>query len=127
MVTGLPYEREPWNVFAVNEEGEPTTYLSFMILKTMFSEPYRWFTPKELGKLLVAKYTDVDSICCQLKQVDLLSKNASQHGHYRYNLNTTNVDLQTGFEKFLVDVELENLPVHLTLDYSPSFRSPGYL
>lgn len=123
-----PYdERKPWDVFAIDSQGRPTTYLSYMILKTMFSESYRWFTSKELDKFLVAEHTDVDTICRQLKHVDLLSENVSQRGQYRYNLNSKQVDLQTELEKFLVDVERENLPVHLTLDYSPSFRSPGYL
>jgi hypothetical protein len=59
--------------------------------------------------------------------MDLLSESPSEPGQYRYNLDSESVDMQTGFEKFLAEVEVECLPVHLTLDYSPSFRRPGYL
>ena len=98
-----------------------------MILKLMFAQLKRWFTPQELAKLMAAKHSDTDVICRQLHRVDLLSEHPSQAGQYKYNLNCRNVDIQTGFEKFLVDVELGSLPVHLMLDYSPSFRSPGQL
>jgi hypothetical protein len=122
-----PYnEREPWDVFAIDGQGRPTTYLSYMILKTAFYERKQWFTPKDLAKLLVAKYADTDMVCRQLELADLLTENSQQRGQYRYNMESTNVDVQAGFEKFLIDVELEVLPVHLMLDYSPSIRSCGY-
>ena len=127
MPTKLANEIELWDIFAIDERGRPTTYLSFMILKSMFSEPKRWFTPKELTKLLAAKYSDTETICHQLEMADLITENPSQPGQYRYNLKTRNVELQVGFEKFLVDVELESLPVHLMLTYSPSFRSLAHL
>jgi hypothetical protein len=111
----------------IDECGKPTTYLSFMILKTTFSEPRCWFSLQGLARLLVAKYTDVDSICKGLEQTGLLEENTSQLCQYRYNLNSDNAEPQNGFERFLVDVELDNLPLHIMLDYSPSFRSPGYL
>lgn len=127
MITERPHEHEPWDILAVDAKGRPTTYLSFMILKLMFSDPNRWFTPREIAKLLAAKCSDTDMICRQLELVDLLTENPSQPGQYQYNWSSTNVDLQVGFETFLVDVELESLPVHLMLAYSPSFRSPGHM
>lgn len=109
----------------VDNRGRPTTYLCYRILKTMFKERNRWLTPKKLSVLLAAKYSNTDIICQQLKEVDFLSENPSQPGQYRYNLASRNVDMQTVFEKFLVDVELRRLPVHLMLDYSPSCPWPG--
>lgn len=123
-----PYnERESRDVFAIDGRGRPTTYLSFMILKMMFSEPNRWFTSKELRRLLVANRRDTDLICRQLVYVDLISENATLPGQYQYNINSTNIDVQAGFEKFLVDVELESLPVNSMLDFSPSSHSRRYL
>jgi hypothetical protein len=115
------------NLPPIDSQGIPTTYLSFMILKLMFSELNRWFTPEDLSKLLAAKHSDTDSICRQLKLMDLINEDPLQIGRYRYNLNTTNVNTQTDLECFLADVELNNLPVHLMLDYSPSYRPPAHL
>jgi len=125
----LSNERDPWDSFPIDERGRPTTYLSFKILKMTFSEPRRWFSPKELSKLLGAKDSDTDAICRQLELADLVTVNGSKPEQYRYNLNSRNVDVQAGFEKFLVEVELDSLPVHLMLDYSPScsFRPRSYL
>lgn len=120
-------ERELCDASAVDEHGIPTTYLSFLILELMFCELHRWFTTAELAKLLAAKFSDVDSICRQLKEADFLVESAKVPGQYQYNVKTKNISVQAGFEKFLVEVELEGLPVHLMLDYSPSFRSPGHL
>lgn len=117
------YDEEKFgDIPPIDKNGIPTTYLSFLILDLMFSERNRWFTAKDLAKLLAAKQSDTDSICRQLKLLDFLSEDSSQPTRYQYKLNSTNVDIQSGFEKFLVDVRLENLPVHLMLDYSPSLR-----
>jgi len=127
MVTKSAEEREICDIFAIDEHGRPTTYLSFLILELMFCEPRRSFTTTELAKLLAARFSDVDSICRQLKEVDFLVECAKVPSQYQYNLNSANSDIQAAFEKFLVEVELEGLPVHLMLDYSPSFPSPGRL
>ena len=105
----------------IDKHGRPTTYLSYMILKLMFSEPRRWFTPEDLAKLLAAKDSDVQLICQQLKRRDLLIEDPAQTGKYQYNLNTDNLNEQISIEKFLLEAELDNLPVHLMLSYSPSF------
>jgi hypothetical protein len=127
MVAEQYNKREPWDIFAIDEQGRPTTYLSYMILKITFCESNRWFTSDELSKILSAKYTDVDMICRQLKLADLLSEDPLERSRYHYNLKCTNVDVQAGFEKLLADVEIENLPVHLMLGYCPSFPSRRYL
>lgn len=118
----LTNEKSVKDLPPIDRHGKPTTYLSYMILKIMFAEHRRWFTPEDLSELLAARYNDTDSICRQLKQADLLSEESSRTGYYQYNLNTQNVDLQTKLENYLAEVELYNLPVHLILDYSPSFR-----
>ena len=123
-----PYDEEKFgDIPPIDKNGKPTTYLSFMILKVMFSEPNRWFTPEDLAKLLAANRSDTDSICHQLTVTDLLTSDSSQPGRYKYNINSNNIDIQTEFESFMADVELDNLPVHLMLDYSPSYRSPTHL
>jgi hypothetical protein len=127
MVIKSASEVEHLDTSAVDDTGKPTTYLSFLILELMFCDPHRWFTTIELTKLLAAKFSDVDSICDQLKQADFLVEYEKVPGQYQYNLNSANSDVQAAFEKFLVEVELESLPVHLMLDYSPSFRSPALI
>lgn len=116
-------KQEPYDIFAIDGKGRPTTYLSFRILKTIFREPSRWFTSKYIARLLVADYTDTDMICHQLELADFLNVKGSEPEQYRYNLNSRNIDVQVGFEKFLIEVELSSLPVHLMLDYSPSHSS----
>jgi hypothetical protein len=127
MVAKLRNEKELADLRPIDEYGKPTTYLSFLVLELMFCEPHRWFTTTELARLLAARFSDVDSICRQLKQAHFLVECAKVPNQYQYNLNSTNSDLQAAFEKFLVEVELESLPVHLILDYSPSFRSPALI
>lgn len=109
----------------VDEDGKPTTYLSFMILKLMFSESRRKFTPTDLARRLAAKEDNIDSICYQLKCYDLLTEDPSQPGKYQYNLDSANVELQVGIEKFLAYVELKHIPVYRYLDFSPSCRKPS--
>ena len=127
MVTKLTAEKELADLPPVDEYGKPTTYLSFLILELMFCDPHKWFTTTQLAKLLAAKFSDVDSICRQLQQADFLVESTKVPGQYQYNLNSINSDVQAAFERFLVEVELESLPVHLILDYSPSFRSPALI
>ena len=123
MATTLHLEKELDDLPPIDEHGKPTTYLSFLILEQMFCEPHRWFTTRELARLLAAKFSDVDSICRRLELADFLVESPNVPSQYQYNLNSANSDIQAAFEKFLVEVELESLPVHLMLDYSPSFRS----
>lgn len=127
MVTTLYDDKQLDDLPPIDEHGKPTTYLSFLILELMFREPHRWFTTTELAKLLAARFSDVESICRQLKQTDFLFESPKVHSQYQYNLNSTNISVQVAFEKFLVEVELQALPVHLMLAYSPSFRSPDHL
>lgn len=127
MNTTLNIDKQLDDLPPIDEHGKPTTYLSFLVLELMFCEPHRWFTTTELAKLLAARLSDVDSICRQLKYANFLVETPKVPDQYKYNLNSTNSDVQAAFEKFLVEVELESLPIHIMLDYSPSFRSPAYL
>jgi hypothetical protein len=106
----------------LDSEGRPTTYLCFMILRLLFSQARRWFTTEELCTYLAARRSDVDLLCSQLKKIDLILESPSRPERYSYNLGSTNVDIQAQFEKFMVDVEAEALPVNFLLPYSPSFR-----
>lgn len=108
----------------IDIHGRPTTYLGYRILKLMFSQLHESFTPKELAKLLVAKDSDTELICRQLKQIDFFSEEPSQPGKYKYNLKCKNVEAQAAFESYLAEVYIKKIPVHLTLDYSPSYRLP---
>lgn len=127
MSTNVTCKKETNDIPPIDKNGKPTTYLSYMVLNKLFSEPKRPFTLKDLTKLLAAKYSDIDLICNQLTQMDIILEESSDSVCYRYNLNSANADLQAKFEKFLVEVELESLPVHLILPYSPSFCLPPYL
>lgn len=113
--------KSPTHGPAIDTTGTPTTYLAYRILKLMFDRSRHSFTPSDLARLLAAKTSDTESICKGLKSQDILVENPEHLGHYSYNLNSNNIDVQTAFEKFLLDVELANLPVHLMLNYSPSF------
>lgn len=118
-------EKEVANLPPVDKNGKPTTYLSFRILKLMFSQPHRFLTPKELSKLLVAKNSDTELICRQLKRMDFFSEDPSEPGKYKYNLKCKDVDTQVALESYLAEVYLKAIPVHLILDYSPSYRLPA--
>ena len=109
----------------IDERGRPTTYLAFQILETTFHSANHRFTVEELARLLSANPTDTRLLCRQLEETDLLSGDQTEPHQYRYNRRSKNDEIQIKFEKFLVDVEVGGLPVHLTLDYSPSHRSYG--
>ena len=117
------YKKPTVDIPPIDSQGIPTTYLSFLILDLMFSDRNRWFSSDQLAKLLAARFSDVESICRQLKYANFLVETPKLPDQYKYNLNSTNSDVQAAFEKFLVEVELESLPIHIMLDYSPSFRS----
>lgn len=109
----------------IDEDGKPTTYISYLILDLVFNEKREYFTSLDIAKRLAVRQSDIDFICNQLKVYDLLIENPPQSGRYQYNLNSTNIELQTGLEKFLAYVELKHIPVYCLLDYSPSFRAPS--
>ena len=105
----------------IDSQGIPTTYLSFLILDLMFSERNRWFASDQIAKFLAARSSDAHAICTGLKHADFLIEDASAPGTYKYNLNCCNAERQARLEKFLLEVEMENLSVHSILPYSPSF------
>lgn len=110
------------NLPPIDSQGIPTTYLSFLILDIMFSERNRWFSSEQLAKFFAARTADVHAICAGLKKADFLIEDNSANSTYKYNLNCCNVERQARLEKFLLEVELENLSVHSILPYSPSFH-----
>jgi hypothetical protein len=118
-------EKKPSDVYPIDKHGRPTTYLAFRILKLMFSQPRKLFTPKELAKLLAAKHSDTELICRQLKRIDFFSEDPSQPGKYKYNLKCKNADAQAALESYLAEVYRKAIPVYLILDYSPSYRLPA--
>lgn len=105
----------------IDSQGMPTTYLSFLILDMMFSERNTWFAANQIAKFFAAKNSDALAICAGLKQADFLIEDESTPGTYQYNLHCYDVERQASLEKFLLEVELENLSVHSILPYSPSF------
>ncbi len=109
----------------IDIHGRPTTYLGYRILKLMFSQLHESYTSKELARILVAKHSDTDLICRQLKRIDFFSEEPSQPGKYKYNLECKNVEAQAALESYLAEVYLKAIPVHLILDYSPSYRLPA--
>ena len=117
-----PYDEGKFgDISPIDNQGIPTTYLSFLILDLMFSERNRWFSSDQLAKFLAARNSDTHAICAGLKHADFLIEDASAPGTYKYNLNCCNAERQAKLEKFLLEVELDNLSVHSILPYSPSF------
>lgn len=117
----LTYQKLELDFPPIDNQGIPTTYLSFLILDLMFSERNRWFTTDKLAKFFAAKISDANAICANLKHADFLIEDKQCPGTYKYNLNCINAERQARLEKFLLEVELENLSVHTILPYSPSF------
>ena len=111
----------PHDCPSIDSQGIPTTYLSFLIVDLIFSQRNRWFTADQLAKLLAATPSDTHAICAGLKAADFLVEDAGAPGTYKYNLNCRNAERQARLEKFLLEVEFENLSVHAILPYSPSF------
>ena len=118
-ITGYP---ELIELDAIDNNGLPTTYLCFNILKAFFKEPRKYFNTNHLRSLYAAKKKDVELICKQLHDKDFITQNPSNLKEYRYNLNSKNMEKQCNFERFLVEVEVDAVPVHERLPYSPSFR-----
>ena len=117
-----PYDEEKLgDISPIDSQGIPTTYLSFLILDMMFSKRNRWFTSDQIAKFLAARNSDARAICAGLKHADFLIEDDSAPGTYKYNLNCCNAERQARLEKFLLEVEMENLSVHSILPYSPSF------
>ena len=117
--------REPVDKPPISQSGKPTTYLTYRMLEFMFSHRDETFTPHRLARLMAAKQYDTNLLCRQLKDMDFIIEDHPGTGKYRYNLNSTNIELQASFERFLVEVETEDLPVHLMLNYPPSYLSKG--
>ena len=102
-----------WRTFPIDGDGRPTTYLSYLILERLFSHPQKAYASRELAGALA---TDVDYIEVTLHQLflaDIVIRDSEKPNSYRYDLRSPNVDVQAGIEKFLLEVELEHLPVHL--------------
>lgn len=106
----------------VNKYGRPTTYLSYLVADYMFEFRYQSFTPEDIWKTLAANPDDVDMICGQFAELDILREISPEPKTYQYNLGCSNVLLQADLEKFLLEVVLDRLPVASMLDYSPSRR-----
>jgi len=114
--------QQPTDLPPIDKNGIPTTYLSFLILDLMFSERNRWFQADQLAKYFAARPSDTNAICAGLKHAGFLVEDASAPGNYKYNLNCYNAEQQARLEKFILEVELENLSVRSILPYSPSFQ-----
>jgi len=106
----------------INNSGHPTTYMSYHLLKEMFGSHNRSYTTKELSDLTCFKLSEIELMCKQLKELDFLTEESSDQKRFKYNLKCKNIELQAAFERFLVDVEVDNLQVQIMLDYSPSYR-----
>lgn len=116
----------PYTHQAVDSSGIPTTYLSYLILRKLFREPHCWFTRSELSDFLVFPRVDVDTVCNGLVAVGLILEEDTKTRGVCYNLlSCANIDLQAGFERFLVDVAYDSIPVESILDYSPSRPYPA--
>ena len=109
----------------IDEDGKPTTYISYLILDLMFTEKRQHFTSLDVARRLAIRQDNIDLICNQLLSYDILTENPPKSGKYQYNLDSTNIELQTKLEKFLAYVKLEHIPVYRILDYSPSYRAPS--
>ena len=105
----------------IDGHGRPQNYLTFRILRLLFSPPFPprrpSFTAKEIAALLAENDQEVEHTLHQLQHADLLTKPPSQLDHYQYNFFTCpHVDIQAALEKFILNAELEDLPIHLMFD-----------
>jgi hypothetical protein len=102
-----------WRTFPIDGDGRPTTYLSYLILERLFSRPQKAYTSRELAEALATDMDYVEVTLRQLLVADIVIEDSEKPHSYRYHLRTPNVDVQAGLEKFLLEVELDRLPVHL--------------
>ena len=104
---------------ALDDNGRPTSYLAFKILKLLFSPPFPPTRPEltahEVAALLATNCQNVELILQQLEQDKLLTKTTTHPNRYQYNLHCPDVERQANLEKFLLEAELKNLPVHRML------------
>lgn len=107
---------------AIDKHGVPTTYLCFNILKTMLREHNIYFSMQDLCALHAARKKDVELICRSLHDVDFISRNPINSNEIKYNIHCDQENLQCAFERYLVEVREDSIPVHRHLPYGPHSR-----
>ena len=106
----------------IGQNGRPTSYIAFRILRLFFSPPFPppkpIFHPDEVAALLAADYGKTREIIKQFADMELLNELPDRTSHYRYNFTNSckNLDLQSSFETFLIEVQQINIPIHLIWD-----------
>ena len=115
------YNKDKDNIkIPIDDEGRPTCFLSFRILRLLFSPPFPpprpMYNTKEIASFLAADYHKTDTILKYFVDLDMLTEPPGHPGYYKYNMNCPNIELQAGFEKYLVEFEQNNLPVQLSFD-----------
>jgi len=104
----------------LDKQGIPATCLCFNILKTMFREHNQYFSINDLRALHAAKKKDIELICQGLRKVDFISSNPMNPNEFKYNTHCSQEILQCNFERYIVEVETESIPIYQYLPYSPS-------
>lgn len=109
--------------FALNDEGLPTTYVCFEILRRLYYSRNEYTTIGCLRSQFATRKDDVNLICEQLVEADYLELDANNDNAIRYKFrNCRNDERQCRFEKYLLDVETDMICVKDILPYSPSFE-----
>lgn len=103
---------EYWEQFPLDESGAPTNYLSYRLVRTLFTEPRRWYLLDELPQLLASDRDHIDVMLRQLRSIDMATSHERRPDCWKYNLSCRNVEFQAKVEGFLADTDISGLPNH---------------
>ena len=108
------------NCFAIDGNGLPSTQVCFGLLKIFYEKKNKYVSLKFLRSQFATRKSDIDDICTQLVEADYIEENPHNPSEYRYKLDSENCQLQSNYEKYLL--ECEGSPGQVkSLSYSPSF------
>ena len=111
------YERQ----VPLDEQGLPTTYVCFELLRYIFDQGQQYTSRRLLKSQFATRKKDIELLCDQLLAEDYLERHPANEELLRYNVNCGDYERQCNFENYLVDVERLSIPVRKLLRFSPSF------
>jgi hypothetical protein len=98
--------------FAVDGDGMPTSQLALDLLRYLFQERNRFRTVNEIALTLGSSVQVIRRLCGQLYLAGLVTRRDGEIAEFKYNVHSSNVELQTKLEGNLLDLAT---PAHLNL------------
>ena len=91
--------------FPVDEHGRATSGAADALLRFLFEHRCEFFTTPEIARRLHIDSEFAQTMCRQLKMMEILEQEPSGETRYRYFLNSPNFELQARIEKAFIDEE----------------------